>query len=95
MQRLKDGRVDFNEDLGIEELQLLQGWYSGQWDPLYALQSSGTLNREDLSCASCNLSSLLKHMTDDEQMTAEGLLCMLEMAMNRYPMEEETDNIAV
>jgi hypothetical protein len=88
MQRLKDGRVDFNDDLCHEHLQLLQGWYSGQWDPLYALQSSGTLNPEDLSLAGCNLSRILESMDSDEQMVANELICMLEMAYKRYCPEE-------
>lgn len=88
MQKLRDGRVDFNEDLGSEELQLLQGWYSGQWDPLYALQSSGTLNKEDLSLATCNLERSLKHMDQEEQNTAQSLICMLETAYRRYCPED-------
>lgn len=91
MHILKDGRVDFNEDLGSEELQLLQGWYNGQWDPLYALQSSGTLNKEDLNRAACNLAISLKHMNQEEQSIAQSLICMLEFACHRYCLNADED----
>jgi len=86
-----DGRIDFSDDLGCEELELMQGWYSGQGDPLYALQSSGTLNREDLQGAINNLSGSFKHMTDEEVATAECLIATIEAAQKQFPMPDEED----
>jgi hypothetical protein len=90
-KQLSDGRIDFNDDLSSEELELMQGWYSGQGDPLYALQSSGTLNREDLQRAINNLSSSFEHMTNEEVTTAECLIATIEAAQNQFPITDEED----
>lgn len=89
VKQLEDGRIDFNDNLTYEEIELMQHWYDGQWCPLYALQSSGTLYREDLGRAIGELMRLQKHMDSEEQYTAKGLIDTLEEASNKYPLPED------
>lgn len=86
---LGDGRIDLSQDLTNDELELMAGWYAGQWDPLYAIQSSGTCHPQNLSAAACNLSRDLKHMSEDEKETAELLIARLEGWSSQYCKEEE------
>lgn len=78
----EDGDPDelLHIDLTNEELDVLQGWYSGQGDPLYALQSSGTLERGRISSATSNLSRILHEgrAGDGDMATIEGLIQKLE-----------------
>jgi len=85
--------IDENEDellhidLDSDEIDVLQGWYSGQGDPLYALQSSGTLERGRISGATSNLADILHRaeqgeadLEEDDAATIEGLIRKLEAA---------------
>lgn len=87
-KQLSDGRVDFSDDLCFEEFELMQHWYGGQWCPLYALQSSGTLYREDIGSAVCTLERLLKNMDEEETHTAQGLIYTLNKAAEQFPAPE-------
>jgi hypothetical protein len=68
-------------ELDFEEMALCQDWHSGQWDPLYALQSSGLIAPEDIDTAISNLESVTDNTKDDnELMAAETLMEKLEQA---------------
>ena len=71
-------------DLDSDELDILQSWYSGQDDPLYALQSSGTIERNRIDTATTNLSHILDtpgaDLGEDDVATIEGLIEKLERA---------------
>lgn len=89
VKQLEDGRIDLSDALSYEEIELMQHWHGGQWCPLYALQSSGTLYREDLGRAIGELERNIKHMDCEEVYTAQGLIKTLEDASNKFPLPDE------
>ena len=86
---LDDGRVDFNDDLTFEELELMRHWQGGQCCPLYALQSSGTLYRENIGSAITELERNQKHMENDDLEASVTLLETLNQAYAKFPPLED------
>lgn len=72
-----------------EEHELLSNWYSGQGDPLYALLSSNSIDKEDIPGAIRNLESLFKSMSDFEILVAKDLITKLE---GRIPGKPEVQD---
>jgi len=95
--KYKGGDEIVDPNLTPEEIELCSQWHSGQWDPLYALSSSGTIQAKDIGMAISNLNKIKKdipglvsgsgHETFDNE-TVEDLIYKLEALQ---PEEEEDE----
>lgn len=78
-------------DLDHAEVELCQGYYSGQDDPLYGLQCTGLIREDALEWAISNLLRIkqARHSTEDEIQTANGLVWKLRQFIPEEEQEPE------
>ncbi len=78
-------------DLDHSEVELCQGWYSGQGDPLYGLQCTGLIHEDMLGTAIANLRGVVKAKTAEPQdiFAAENLIWKLEQFLPEEEQEPE------